>query len=48
MRVILDGPVLEIATARGVYGAQIEASRRYVLTGDLASVQSHALSRSHD
>jgi beta-fructofuranosidase len=45
VRIILDGPLLEVATRRGVYGAQIPASRGFTLTGDVEAVRAHPLDR---
>ena len=46
VRIILDGPLLEVATQHGVFGAQIPASRGFVLTGDVDAVQAYPLVRS--
>ena len=45
VRIVLDGPIVEVSTQRGVYGAQIPASRGFVVTGDVDAVRAHPLGR---
>lgn len=45
VRIILDGPIVEVANGRGVYAAQIPASRGFVVTGDVEDVQVYPLGR---
>jgi beta-fructofuranosidase len=46
--IVLDGPILEVATRRGVYGVQIPPSRGFVLLGDVANVHAYLLDRAGD
>ncbi|GAA1980427.1 glycoside hydrolase family 32 protein [Microbacterium pumilum] len=45
VRIVLDGPIVEVSTERGVYGAQIPVSRGFRVTGDTGAVQVHPLAR---
>ena len=45
VRIIVDGPILEVATQRGVYGAQVPASRGLTIVGDADAVRAYPLER---
>lgn len=45
VRIVVDGPIVEVSTRRGVYGAQIPASPGFVLTGDMGAVRAYPLAR---
>ncbi|WP_457101959.1 glycoside hydrolase family 32 protein [Microbacterium sp. P5_E9] len=45
VRIVLDGPIVEVSTQRGVYGARIPASRGFIVTGDTEAVRAYPLSR---
>ena len=45
VRIVLDGPIVEVSTQRGVYGAQIPASHGFRVTGDVESVRAYPLDR---
>lgn len=45
VRIVLDGPIVEVSTQRGVYGAQIPALHGFTVTGDVESVRVYPLDR---
>lgn len=45
VRIVIDGPIVEVSNARGVFGAQVPPSRGFVLAGDVDGVRAHSLVR---
>jgi beta-fructofuranosidase len=45
VRIVVDGPILEVATARGVHGGQVPASSGLSLSGDVENARLHPLER---
>jgi hypothetical protein len=45
VRIMVDGPIHEVATARGVYAAHLPASNGLSLSGDVENARLHPLER---
>jgi beta-fructofuranosidase len=48
VRIVLDGPILEVTTRRGVFGVQIPPSHGFTLVGDVGGVHAYPLDRARE